>query len=644
METVPRLYRKVRGRADYRRSLDLLAHVKQRAPDIVTKSGLMLGLGETIDELFEVLADLRAVGCDMLTLGQYLAPTLKHIPVARFVPPAEFDALAATGPLARLPAGGRRAVRALQLPRRRDGAGRRHELGTVPFARRHRRHRQVDPVPATRRMAERPRRPGTRLRRPRRHPARRPAPADPARLAQPTCPPGPRPCCSWPAGPNWWPRSFARRSKPARSWSPIDSSRRTWSTRATRAGLPPDELVDGRPVRDRRAAPGPDADPRPAGRGGCRPSGAGSRSHGKSRARVSGAGPATAFWPKRPRQPERVSGRRRHHPMWQPFNGNLRQLVVGTFLVQRGLLDQALCMTWDRIRGHDGIVRSFDAAWRKGRLGHAYLFVGPVGVGKHTLARELGRALLCENEHRSLKGVRPLPGCALVDAGTHPDLSLAARPEDKVELPIELIRELIEHLSLKPARGGRKVAIVDDADDLSAEAANAFLKTLEEPPPGSILILIGGPVPERQFSTILSRCQVVAFAPLANEAVVEFLAKAGITDEARLDRFVRVAGGSIGQALALDDETLWEFRKALLKAIDSETVDAFELSTRWNQYVEDAGKEAGVRRRRASLVVKLLIGMLQDGLRVLHGVPPTVADSSEAATWNGSPGGLDPTS
>jgi lipoic acid synthetase len=94
METVPRLYRKVRGRADYLRSLELLARVKRQAPQIVTKSGLMLGLGETTDELLEVLADLRSVQCDNLTLGQYLAPTLKHLPVKRYVRPEEFDALA----------------------------------------------------------------------------------------------------------------------------------------------------------------------------------------------------------------------------------------------------------------------------------------------------------------------------------------------------------------------------------------------------------------------------------------------------------------------------------------------------------------------------------------------------------------------
>jgi lipoic acid synthetase len=100
IETVPRLYRVARGRAEYTRSLELLDRVKQRAPRTVTKAGLMLGIGETIDELFDVLADLRAIRCDVITLGQYLAPTLKQsIPVARYVPPEEFDAIAATARL-----------------------------------------------------------------------------------------------------------------------------------------------------------------------------------------------------------------------------------------------------------------------------------------------------------------------------------------------------------------------------------------------------------------------------------------------------------------------------------------------------------------------------------------------------------------
>jgi lipoic acid synthetase len=90
-ETVPRLYHRVRRNADYRRTLDLLKRVKTRAPHMTTKSGLMLGLGETVEELLDVLADLRSVGCDILTLGQYLQPSPAHLPVERYVPPEEFE-------------------------------------------------------------------------------------------------------------------------------------------------------------------------------------------------------------------------------------------------------------------------------------------------------------------------------------------------------------------------------------------------------------------------------------------------------------------------------------------------------------------------------------------------------------------------
>lgn len=92
-ETVPRLYDRVRRNAVYRGTLDLLKQVKDEAPTMQTKSGLMLGLGETTEELLDVFADLRSVDCDMLTLGQYLQPTRDHLPVERYVPPAEFDEL-----------------------------------------------------------------------------------------------------------------------------------------------------------------------------------------------------------------------------------------------------------------------------------------------------------------------------------------------------------------------------------------------------------------------------------------------------------------------------------------------------------------------------------------------------------------------
>ncbi|MDX1335562.1 MAG: lipoyl synthase [Gammaproteobacteria bacterium] len=112
LETVPRLYREARPGADYQWSLDLLKRFKEEHPDVPTKSGLMLGLGEELSEVYEVMQDLRDHGCDMLTLGQYLQPTRHHLPVKRFVTPEEFDELAvrakemgfsqvASGPLVR---------------------------------------------------------------------------------------------------------------------------------------------------------------------------------------------------------------------------------------------------------------------------------------------------------------------------------------------------------------------------------------------------------------------------------------------------------------------------------------------------------------------------------------------------------------
>ncbi len=93
LETVARLQQHVRRKSQYAVSLAVLAHVKRTRPDIRTKSGLMLGLGETTEELVEALADLRSIGCDLLTLGQYLQPSSRHLPVERYLPPAEFDDL-----------------------------------------------------------------------------------------------------------------------------------------------------------------------------------------------------------------------------------------------------------------------------------------------------------------------------------------------------------------------------------------------------------------------------------------------------------------------------------------------------------------------------------------------------------------------
>jgi lipoic acid synthetase len=97
VETVPRLYPRVRPQADYRRSLKVLRRARELGGDVVTKSGIMVGLGEEWEEILEVMADLRAVDCDVLTIGQYLRPSAQHLPVERYYTPQEFDQLRAEG-------------------------------------------------------------------------------------------------------------------------------------------------------------------------------------------------------------------------------------------------------------------------------------------------------------------------------------------------------------------------------------------------------------------------------------------------------------------------------------------------------------------------------------------------------------------
>jgi DNA polymerase III subunit delta' len=279
-------------------------------------------------------------------------------------------------------------------------------------------------------------------------------------------------------------------------------------------------------------------------------------------------------------------------------------------------------MSWSTIRGHERLVASFTHAVACGRLAHAYLFVGPRGVGKTLCARELARALLCEAPPPGsvLAACDRCQSCILVSADTHPDFFTVRRPEEKNELPIDLMQELCRNFTLKTARGHGKVALLEDADDLNEESANCFLKTLEEPPPRSVFILIGTDA-DQQLATIRSRCQLVRFAPLPAAAVRDVLAGQGISDPALLERLQRLSAGSPGQALALAEETLWQARRSLLTGLAGAAPDSMALARGLVAFAEEAGKESAPQRRRVKLVLRLLVEALGDVVNLHLGAP-----------------------
>jgi DNA polymerase III subunit delta' len=276
---------------------------------------------------------------------------------------------------------------------------------------------------------------------------------------------------------------------------------------------------------------------------------------------------------------------------------------------------------WQRVRGHDALIEGFRRVVSRERLAHAYLFTGPAGVGKRLFAIELARALLCEKSLGPLEACDACPACVQISADSHPDYHFAAKPPELQEFPIDLMRKVCGSFSLKSARGRGKVVVIDDADDLNEESANCFLKTLEEPPPRSVLILIGSDA-ERQLPTIVSRCQTIRFAPLPDDVMRSLLAANGVFDPTMQDRLVRLGGGSPGLALSLSDPLLWEFREKFVAGLIRTPLESVALARLWNEFVKEAGKEAAAPRKRAQQVLRLLVDFLNDVLQVSLGSEP----------------------
>lgn len=216
-----------------------------------------------------------------------------------------------------------------------------------------------------------------------------------------------------------------------------------------------------------------------------------------------------------------------------------------------------------KLLGQGAAEQRLIAAWRSGRLHHAWLLAGPRGIGKATLAYRFARFLFSHPEPSAsptcLDVPPEAPAARLVAARSHPDLLVVERAFDpkterlKGVISVEDSREASQFFSLSPAMGGWRICIVDAADDLNSESANSLLKILEEPPARSVFLIVAH-APGRLLATIRSRSIRLDLKPLATGEVVEALGALGAGDKSTPDELASIAGlsqGSPGRALDL---------------------------------------------------------------------------------------------
>lgn len=298
-------------------------------------------------------------------------------------------------------------------------------------------------------------------------------------------------------------------------------------------------------------------------------------------------------------------------------------------------------MSWHGIEGHDEVVDRFRRILASGRLASTFLFVGAPGIGKRTFALKLAQALLCGNEaDAALNPCGKCPSCQQVAAESHPDLELVAKPTDKSFIPVEVFigdREhrmrdgLCHNISLKPFLGGRKIAIIDDADYLNQEGANCLLKTLEEPPPKSVIILIASSE-QTQLPTIRSRCQVIRFRELSQDVVAALLRSLGEVDsDADAEQLAALSQGSLQRAKQYLDPELSDFRGEFLTKLGRLPEKSVSLATDLEKFVESAGKDAPVRRERLKLVILIAVELYRELIRRASDLAPASDSHLNAA-------------
>jgi DNA polymerase-3 subunit delta' len=251
-------------------------------------------------------------------------------------------------------------------------------------------------------------------------------------------------------------------------------------------------------------------------------------------------------------------------------------------------------MAFGDVVGHQRPLQILRRAIEAGRVHHAYLFTGMEGIGKRVVALNMAKALNCP--HQAGEACDRCSVCQRMDKGIHPDLILINPTGETIK--IGQVRELQRSIAFKPFEARWRVIIMDGAERMTREAANALLKTLEEPPPWTAIILVATAV-EGLPITVLSRCQRIRFNPLSQEEVKRVLAD--LLPAEQISILAPLASGSPGRAVRMDWEEVTKVKGALPSALSP------SLNRRLHVAQELAHQEG-----RGRMFLEILGGWLRD--------------------------------
>ena len=265
-------------------------------------------------------------------------------------------------------------------------------------------------------------------------------------------------------------------------------------------------------------------------------------------------------------------------------------------------------MPFAGFKGQEAAVNFLKNSLKKNRLSHAYIFFGPGGVGKMLAALNFAKTLVCKNAV-SYEPCGKCPACLKVDRKNHPDVFILKPDKEGGSIKIDEVRQLIKNMYLKPFEAAKKIYIIDEAQEMKHEAANALLKTLEEPPPDAVIILITDNL-KSLFHTIVSRCQVVRFFPLKVREVKEILMKEHSIDEVKAHVLSCLSSGRLGEALKYKDEDIFGRRDLVISQVSKASPSGPSF--------DDVPKE------KLTLYLDILLGWFRDILNIKAGADESI--------------------